>query len=70
MSTTPDEPSTNPGAPDEVEVEPGDVAENPRKADEDDAPSSGANSYGDPHQAPPDPAGIPDAHPSNSPDED
>ncbi len=45
----------------EREVESGDVAEDPAAPDEDGK---------DPRQAPPDPSGIPDAHPSNSQDED
>jgi hypothetical protein len=55
---------------DQPEVGPGDVAEDPAEPDEDGKSSAEASSYGDPHQAPPDPAGIPDAHPSNSPEED
>jgi hypothetical protein len=69
MTTTP-EPSQDHGSPDDPEVEPGDVAENPTKPDEDGEASGEASNSGDLHQAPPDPSGIPDAHPSNSPDQD
>jgi hypothetical protein len=48
---------------DQPEVGPGDVAEDPAEPDEDGKSSAEASSYGDP-------AGIPDAHPSNSPEED
>lgn len=52
MSTSPQEPGDNP-----AEVTPGDVTESPSEPDEDGKDS---------HEAPPDPAGIPDDHPSNS----